>query len=109
MVTTSLQPLSETLFGKTRQAILRLLFSHPDESYHLRLIVRLTGTGLGPAQRELSLLSTAGIITREQRGRQVYFQVNRESPVFDELRGLVIKTSGLVDVLRAALEDLRKK
>ena len=99
----------DLLFGKTRQVILGLLFSHPDESYHLRLIVRLTGAGLGPAQRELTKLASAALVTRVQRGRQVYYQANSKSPVFEELRGLVIKTAGLVDVLRAALEPLRER
>jgi hypothetical protein len=40
--------LSSILFGKTRRAILSLLYGHPDESYYLRQIVRTTGFGLGP-------------------------------------------------------------
>jgi predicted nucleotidyltransferase len=106
MVTTL--SVGNVLFGKTRQAVLGLLLTHPDESFHLRQIVRLAGSGVGATQRELSMLVAAGILVREQRGRQVYFQVNRASPIFGELRGLVMKTSGLAEVLRTALEPLRK-
>ena len=89
------------LFGKTRQGILGLLFTHPGEAYHLRLIVRLTGAGLGPAQRELEKLTATGLIRREQRGRQVSYQVERRSPVYEELRGLVVAGGGFWAVGRA--------
>jgi predicted nucleotidyltransferase len=36
-------------------------------------------------------------------GRQKHYQANRNSPVFQEVRGIVLKTFGLADVLRAAL------
>jgi predicted nucleotidyltransferase len=98
--------LSATLFGKTRRAVLALLYSHSDESFYLRQIVRTTGVGLGAVQRELQKLSKAGIISRKARGRQVYYQANPECPVYEELKNLVIKTVGVGDVLRAALVSL---
>src|SRR4051812_5416374 len=105
MVTGTTEPIGDLLFGKTRQAVMGLLFLRPDESFHLRQIVRLSGAGVGPVQRELAKLVAAGLILREQRGQQVYFQAAR-SPVFDELRGLLVKTAGCADVLREALLPL---
>jgi len=95
--------LATTLFGKARRAILSLLYGHTDESFYLRQIVRATGTGVGPVQRELKQLSNAGVIQRTVRGKQVYYQANRQSPVFNELHGLIVKTVGVADVLRSAL------
>jgi len=95
--------LSATLFGKTRRAVLSLLYSHADEAFYLRQIVRTTGVGLGPVQRELKQLSDVGIISRTVQGKQVYYQANRQSPIFNELHGLIVKTAGVVDVLRSAL------
>ena len=95
--------LSATLFGKTRRAVLSLLYSHADEAFYLRQIVRTTGVGLGSVQRELKQLSDVGIISRTVRGKQVYYQANRQSPIFNELHGLIVKTAGVVDVLRSAL------
>jgi predicted nucleotidyltransferase len=94
------------LFGQTRAAVLALLLLRPDERFHLRQIERLTNAGLGAIQRELAALVRIGVLTREQSGRQVYFQANRESPFFSELAGLVTKTSGVADVLRAALAPI---
>lgn len=91
------------LFGQARRAVLALLFGRPDESFYLREIARLTGTGVGVLQRELKRLGQAGLIVRTVDGRQVYFRANRGSPVFEELRGLMLKTAGVGDVLRLAL------
>jgi predicted nucleotidyltransferase len=104
--TNSIDSLSATLFGKTRRAVLALLYSHSDESFYLRQIARTAGVGLGALQRELKKLSEAGIIKRKTRGRQVYFQANPECPVYAELKNLVVKTVGVGDVLRAALVPL---
>lgn len=80
-----------------------MLYRHADESFYLRQIVRATGIGLGPVQRELKQLTDAGIIRRSARGRQVYYQANPACPVFSELKGIVVKTAGVGDVLRDAL------
>jgi DNA-binding transcriptional ArsR family regulator len=100
------EPLGATLFGKTRRAILGLLFGHADESFYLREIVRASGGGVGAVQRELQRLTAAGLVRRTRRGSQVYFQANADCPVFAELKGLVVKTAGLADVVRAALAPL---
>jgi len=98
--------LSPALFGKARQAVLALLYSRPDEAFYVREVTRAAGAGQGAVQRELARLLDAGIITRITRGRQVYYQANRACPIFSELRGLVLKTAGLADVLRSALQPL---
>jgi predicted nucleotidyltransferase len=59
--------------------------------------------------RELSRLADMGILACRTEGRQKYYHANKNCPVFDELRGLLVKTVGLVDVLRADLMPLTKK
>jgi len=98
--------LSSILFGKARRAVLSLLYSHSDESFYLRQIVRATGVGLGPVQRELKRLTDAGIIRRSKQGRQTYYQANPDSPVFKELKSLIIKTAGVAETLMSALAPL---
>jgi predicted nucleotidyltransferase len=101
--------LGTTLFGKTRRAVLALLYSHPDESFYLRQLARMTGVGMGALQRELKQLTEAGIIVRSEVGRQAFFKANPDCPVFPELRDLIIKTFGVADVLRQALTQLSDK
>jgi predicted nucleotidyltransferase len=98
--------LSRTLFGKTRRAVLSLLYSHVDDAFYLRQIVRTAGAGLGAVQRELKQLSDAGIIQRFVRGHQVYYQANPQCPIFVELKNLVVKTIGVGAALQAALAPL---
>ncbi|MFO7675173.1 MAG: MarR family transcriptional regulator [bacterium] len=95
-----------TLFGRTRRAVLSLLYGHPDEEFYVRQIIRTTGIGQGTVQRELERLVAAGLICRREHGRQVYLRANRDSPVYQELRGLLVKTAGVADVLREALAPL---
>lgn len=98
--------LSATLFGKTRQALLAQLYSHPDEAFYMRQLIRAVQGGLGAVQRELKELAQAGIIQRQVRGRQVYYQANSQCPIYAELRGIVLKTAGAADVLRNHLQSL---
>jgi len=98
--------IGSALFGKTRLAILALLYGQADRAFYLSKIVRLVGAGRGAVQRELARLARAGLLMRTEQGQQVYFQANPEAPVFDELRGLVRKTAGIVDLLRLSLESL---
>lgn len=98
--------MGETLFGKTRRAVLSILYGHADESFYLRQLARMTGVGMGALQRELRQLSESGIILQERVGRQIFFKANPECPVFKELRTLVIKTFGVADQLREALSPL---
>lgn len=101
--------LSMALFGKTKRALLALFFSNPDESFYLRQIARITAAGQGSVQRELGKLTEAGIIERFEQGRQVYFRAKRNCPIFGELKGLILKTAGLMEVLRSALSPLSDK
>ena len=97
------------LFGKTRRSILALLYSHPDESYYLRQILRLAGVAPGAGQRELRWLSDVGIVRRTVSGNQVYFQANSDCSIFSELRSLVTKTVGVGDIVRSALVQLKER
>jgi Polymerase beta, Nucleotidyltransferase len=54
-------------------------------------------------------LSEAGILKTHRQGRMVYYQANRDSPVFPDLRGLLLKTAGLVDVLAQTLKPVAAK
>jgi predicted nucleotidyltransferase len=91
------------LLGSTRTAILAVLLLRPDEPQHVRELARLTGVSPGTLHRELTALTSFGVLRRNAVGRQVFFAANRECPVFEELAGLLRKTAGLVDVVRNAL------
>lgn len=98
--------ISAALFGKTRRKILALLFTNPERSYYLREIIRELGLGRGAAQRELGNLTEVGLLVRTVEGNQVHFRANQDSPVFQELRSMMVKTAGIVEVIRHSLDGL---
>ncbi|MHB8424510.1 MAG: nucleotidyltransferase domain-containing protein [Gammaproteobacteria bacterium] len=89
--------------------MLALLLLHPGESFHLREIARLTDTQPGTLRRELALLADVGVLRRERLGNQVRYSADMDCPVYQELRGILKKTAGVADVLRAALAPLANR
>jgi predicted nucleotidyltransferase len=97
------------LFGKARQALLSLVFTRADETHLQEDLIKQAALGRGAVQRELEFLARAGIVRRTLRGRQVYFQANPDCPIYPELRGLIVKTTGVADALRIALAPLAQR
>lgn len=106
---TSRQPWPMPCFPKVRQRVLAVLFGNPDRSFYANEVIGLAQSGTGAVQRELAALLEAGLLLMTRRGNQKHFQANTAAPVFAELRGLVLKTMGPADVLRAALAPLESQ
>lgn len=98
--------LADALFTKVQQRVLGVLFGNPDRSFFAGEVIALAGSGTGAVQRELTRLAAVELVTVKRVGKQKHYQANTAAPVFKELRGLVLKTSGLADVLRGALAPL---
>lgn len=109
MKTTPSTDLATLFFGAYRRRVLGLLLLHPDESFHLREIARVTQTQPGTLRRELAQLAEAGVLSREKVGNLVRYRANSACPIYDELRGILKKTTGVADVLREALAPLGDK
>lgn len=108
-IETTQTSLGDVLFSKTQRQVLALLFGNPEQSYYANEIVRFAGVGIGSVQRELEKLAQAGLLTVTQIGNQKHYQANKQAPIFEELRGIVLKTFGLADVLRTALAGYADK
>jgi predicted nucleotidyltransferase len=105
-VSTTFSALGDLLFGQIRGRIFALLFGRPDQSFYIRQIARETRTSAGSVQRELEALANVGLIQRTDSGHQVYYQANRNHPVYPEIRALVAKTVGVFQLLGTALVPL---
>lgn len=101
--------LSTHLLGHTRSAVLSALLLHPESSLHVRELARLTHSSPGSLHRELRMLADLGLLIRQETGRQVHYRANTDSPVFEELAGLLRKTAGVADIVRDALRPLGAK
>ncbi len=100
--------IANALFSKTQQRLYGLLFGHPDRTYFLNELIKEANIGRGTVQREMEKLVASGLVLVKKVGNQKHYQVNKVSPVFDELTSILRKTSGLVDVLSNALVSLEE-
>lgn len=94
---------SDALFSKAQQRVLGVLFGNPGRTFYANEIIALANSGTGAVQRELAKLESAGLVTVTRVGNQRHYKANPATPVFKALRELVLKTSGVADILRAAL------
>jgi predicted nucleotidyltransferase len=98
--------LADALFTKTQQRVLGVLFGRPERSVYASELIRDAGTGSGAAQRELARLEESGLVVARRIGHQKHYQANESSPLYSELRNIVMKTVGLAEPLRNALKPL---
>ncbi|MDD4910677.1 MAG: nucleotidyltransferase domain-containing protein [Sideroxydans sp.] len=98
--------LASLIFSEYRRRVLGLLLLHPERSYHVRELARLTGSSAGTLHKELSKLMQGGVLNRQEVGNQVHYSANRDCPIFTELASILRKTSGLADVLSEALSSV---
>ena len=98
--------LGNVLFTKTQQKVLGLLYTRPDKSFYLNEIVRLSKMGKGTIKRELERMEASGLLSVERIGNQNHFSANKDCPIYPELLGIVRKTFGVADVIKAALKPL---
>ena len=98
-----MEKVASTLFGKTRLAVLTVLFEQPQRPRYLRELARLTGVSTGALQLELSRLTEANLLLRERDGNRVAYRPNTTSQIFEELSSIVHKTCGIPGLIRHAL------
>ena len=99
----------DTLFPRTRQAILAALLLSPERRWYLSDLAQHLGVTPSSLQRELAALTQAGILLREANGNRVYYQANTASPILPELQSLFTKTVGASEKIREALEPFGDK
>jgi predicted nucleotidyltransferase len=94
----------DALLPKTRQGILAAVLVQPEKAWYASELARRMRVPSSSLQRELRHLTTAGILKSSRQGHMAYYQANQDLPVFSDLRGLLLKTAGLVDVLAEVLK-----
>ncbi|MBC8499944.1 MAG: nucleotidyltransferase domain-containing protein [Candidatus Atribacteria bacterium] len=92
--------------SKTRKAILQLYFSHPEKKYYLRQLEKKLHFPVQNIRRELINLEKNGMFKREKSGNQVYYFLNRESPVYSDIRNIVSKTIGIENQIKESLSGI---
>ena len=92
--------------SKLREDLLVLYFTNPSKKYYLRELERLLNFSVGNIRRELIKLESAGLFLSENKGNLLYYYLNQSYPLFDELKSIIFKTSGVPKMLQNILKKI---
>jgi predicted nucleotidyltransferase len=94
------------LRSKARRKLLAYYFTNPAARHHLRDLAKRLNVDPSNLSKELGRLEREGVFRAEVSGRQKYFQLNRDYPLFKEVRSIVAKTIGAVPLIAEALKKI---
>jgi len=100
--------LSEILSSKVRAEVFRLLFGLNDNTLHVREIERRSGFTIGTIQTEMKKLYRLDLVSKRRDGNRLYYSANQQHPLFSEIQALVVKTVGLLYILKGALDHQKE-
>lgn len=96
----------EKIFGsRIRAKVLAWFFMHTDESFFVRQLSNILKEDSTNLSRELSNLEQIGILLSTRQGTLKYFYTNKNCSFFNELKGLVLKTVGVIKEIKLAFEE----
>ncbi len=83
-----------------------MLFVYADKPMTLSGLASRAGTSLGGTHKEVERLEASGLVRSTTVGRSRLVESDESSPLYAELRGLLVKTLGPAPLLRSALSDI---
>ena len=105
MMTKQVQNTLTSLFSSAiRAEVLALLLNNPEERFYVREIATLLRKNPSGVKRELDNLEKMGILISKRVANLKYFQAEKKSPLFAELKNLIAKSQGIHGALKALLK-----
>jgi len=98
--------LEKIFTSRTRVKLITLFTTTPEKDFYLRELERETNENVNSIRRELNNLEKMGLLKKKQRGNQKFYSINRNSPIFEDLKRIVLKTEGLGNELKNNLSRL---
>jgi len=83
------------LVSQTRQKLIGIFFTQPNEIFYVRQLVRLAEEEINSVRRELENLKSANILESEWRGNRLFYWANKSNPLFSDLLVIAHKIYGL--------------
>jgi DNA-binding transcriptional ArsR family regulator len=99
----------DSLFPRTRQAILSAILLRPDKWWYLTDLAKHLGVSPSSLQRELASLVNGDLLINRKDGKRVYYKVNQGCLIVAELQVIFVKASGIVDVINSPLKRFSGK
>ena len=94
-------------FTKNQILVLEKFFNDPEKSYYLRELARLIGKKPGVFQRDINKLVENGILKSNYQANSRFFKLNKEYPLYKEIKSIFSKTIGVEKKLQDALNGIK--
>lgn len=80
---------ANSLITTVPQRVLQFLAKYSDKEFHEREITRRIGISTGSANRALNQLYKSGTVTRQQKGRMLFYSLDVSKPAVLEFKKLI--------------------
>lgn len=102
--------ITNTFFGlfksKTRNLLLLNFFLNPEKEFYTRELSRKLKSSVGNVANELKRIEAAGLIVTRQVGNILLYQANKQSPVFKEIKEIIIKIIGVEALIKPFFDKM---
>lgn len=99
--------LEALISSRVRIKVLTLFVMHPDQEYHLKGLVQELNENNNALRRELARFEGIGLLSSQRRARSKFYRINQQHLLYPDLKSIVLKTTGLGQVLRDELDKLK--
>ena len=87
--------MSMKVLTKNKAELLKIFLINPEQSFYMQEIGRVLGKKPGVFQRTLNNFVEEGVLESERRANARYFWINKNYPLYRELKSIVFKTVGV--------------
>jgi len=98
--------LQTLISSKNRAKVLTFFLTHPDERFYYTELLRRLDITPSALQNELARFTKAGLLETKREANARFYWVNKDFPLYPELKSIVLKTSGLADELKQELSNI---
>lgn len=99
--------LKSLIASKTRRLLLSTFFSNPGAEYYTRQLASMHGISVGTIHREINKLLSSGMFNVRNVGNIKLFSLNKQNPVYEEMKNIIYKTVGAVKLIKDAVADVK--
>lgn len=96
-----------SLKSKTVLELLNHFFLHEDENLYVNELVRRLGIDKRNLLKKLKECENAGLFKTEFKGNLKYYSLNKDFPLYNEYKKIILKTTGIETRLRELLEKIK--
>lgn len=97
--------LNKIFTSNTRVKLFQLFFTNPEDKFYTRQIAGLSNIPYTAVRRELKNLTKTEILTQEFENNRKYYKINKNFFLYTELKNIILKTSGLAEILKKRFKN----